>query len=1484
MSLHIKNSTSNVEKALQESELIQISPTTIGRIIKSGQCPRFSKLDVDSTTADPLLDSDKYTEKSYLRLLFTEGEEFEEEIYSYFEEYMDIDCEIYEYQETDDESDDSSHTDDSEVHSNACSDLVSAIESAESETAEFGKVHIFLQFPIRGEVGPFSVFGQSDVIFVAPTEEGVELRVFDIKASWEEKTHQQIQIAAYSYLLQNNPEYDVSQVDVISGGVIHKENYTQFDSIEPPRLSTLPVFDIDPREDDIERLLSKDSQMYKYITKTSSDSAKSEIDSALNTIRNLPYQLDSKCENCQYRDICITEAVESVDISLLGITQGVREAMNNEGIYSLYDLSDLTTQNSSNIKPQYKQTVEKLRRETGIEEITNLSLQAGLFLEQLDPSKKRSQVYAPKKKNSRYPETIPKYQNPSDMEEGWEFTDETKGIKVYLNVQYDYISDCILQLSARIIPANPQEKSPTNVRKINQTISHIPTEQPHLHQGGRINLPEVKNYEKDLLESFIDELYTNIEDLSNSLGITSDSIPHFYLYSQKEHEYLIDSADRYTNSSLISSFRELLGVRRMEGGEQQLWGYIEDDLNYSYLFDRLPTFLPAVEKMFRYVNKKTVSTDPQKYSYNNTQYNLLQVFQERFFNYKRNYTFKNNCPELDEPTEYRTNIPYYSLTNNSQPETDIELYTGSQVPLEYFWGCKEFDLIYPDTESDTNTYTQEFMYTTSSYDDRITIDHLQAIGSWIVDSLEVIETEMAGSFDVPKSSMDMSTLRSFTLDSDGFKGSLQDYVSMEHTAQRQEMIQTLEKPPEKRVKEGKAIPLIVTNVITDQSGNLKSFEGKLAYDQLGFSNPDFVQSSSKLASGEYIVFTPLEDLSMGYRTTTGSEDPLEPTDIIDKSPEGTITRLQSDTGFIKIRCNNHFRNGRNSRDLLNQEFAPEDYQQSIFQGQMIILDEQLSTRFTQKTLDILDDADQNSLYQLLEQLYTNKNLSETDVFDTDGMSEILDAIENIDDDILVTPNTEQNEFVKDLSQISVLQGPPGTGKTTGSLANAIVSRAYTPNQHNGINGLITGPSNKSVDEVLESVAKVLEIIQNNTQLNPNIELYRINKSDTGVDYEQYDSVTVIHNTSSGEARELVDQLETTETQLTDPSTLVFATPYKIHDLLDSQGKDYVTGSGIFDLYVADESSMLTIPKLLESGGFTSTKGQILLTGDHRQMSPVQRHEWLKEKRPNIQKYIPYLSALNYARFLAGKDVSEFIGFPEKTRDSPNADIPIHQLEITYRCHSTIADFLQEWVYSKDGINYRSNITETIDPVTDGKTDGITQTLNENPFIVITHSDTESQESNIVESIIIDAIMSDWGGTDTGVISPHNAQKGLLRSQNVAEEIDTVERFQGGERDIITISSTVSDPTFIKKEDDFLLNPNRINVAISRMKQKVILIVPESVFEHIPTETDTYNDSKIWNGLYNELIKDTTPDWSGSLQEFSGESSSRNSVTINVYGK
>ncbi|MEO8614510.1 MAG: AAA domain-containing protein [Luteolibacter sp.] len=111
------------------------------------------------------------------------------------------------------------------------------------------------------------------------------------------------------------------------------------------------------------------------------------------------------------------------------------------------------------------------------------------------------------------------------------------------------------------------------------------------------------------------------------------------------------------------------------------------------------------------------------------------------------------------------------------------------------------------------------------------------------------------------------------------------------------------------------------------------------------------------------------------------------------------------------------------------------------------------------------------------------------------------------------------------------------------------------------------------------------------------------------------------------------------------------------------------------------------------------------------------------------------------------------------------------------------------------------------------------------------SDEEATEAaDLIEKLLL-------GGTapgEIGIVVPFRAQaariRSLLRMERFAEypdlhelTVDTVERFQGQEREVMIVSFVVSDDAFMDRLAGFLTQPQRLNVAITRAKTKIILI-------------------------------------------------------------
>src|SRR6202030_401603 len=107
----------------------------------------------------------------------------------------------------------------------------------------------------------------------------------------------------------------------------------------------------------------------------------------------------------------------------------------------------------------------------------------------------------------------------------------------------------------------------------------------------------------------------------------------------------------------------------------------------------------------------------------------------------------------------------------------------------------------------------------------------------------------------------------------------------------------------------------------------------------------------------------------------------------------------------------------------------------------------------------------------------------------------------------------------------------------------------------------------------------------------------------------------------------------------------------------------------------------------------------------------------------------------------------------------------------------------------------------------------------------------------------------------GIVVPHRAQRAALQQSfpelciidqtsglPARSAIDTVERFQGGERTVILIGATESDGAYLLASAGFLLAPRRLTVALSRAKRKMILVPSRSIFSFFSPDEEVFANS------------------------------------------
>lgn len=356
--------------------------------------------------------------------------------------------------------------------------------------------------------------------------------------------------------------------------------------------------------------------------------------------------------------------------------------------------------------------------------------------------------------------------------------------------------------------------------------------------------------------------------------------------------------------------------------------------------------------------------------------------------------------------------------------------------------------------------------------------------------------------------------------------------------------------------------------------------------------------------------------------------------------------------------------------------------------------------------------------------------------------------------------------------------------------------------------------------------------------------------------------------------EPIQQARLSDTPQPQPHMLVFATPARLYKLIDLLGDDIGAEERVeqeetyFDLLAIDEASMMRLPSFALSSAWLHEASQVLIAGDHRQMPPVRQHNWDSEDRRPIREYAPHLSTLDWFRALQGDDIAE-LDDESGTELMGTATIPMAQLDETHRCHEQVTTFLADNVYAKDNIPYFSRQTDTL-RAPNLATDGLEALLHPDaPFVLVVHDDDASRQSNPVEAAIAAVTTQHVGDDDAaGIVTPHNAQRGLMQARLDNDlEVDTVERYQGGQRECILVSATASEPDFLQAEDEFILNPNRLTVAMSRMQRKLIVVASEEVFRLIPQEADVYEQADLWKRLFDHMnALDAIPAWEGTVSE------------------
>lgn len=116
----------------------------------------------------------------------------------------------------------------------------------------------------------------------------------------------------------------------------------------------------------------------------------------------------------------------------------------------------------------------------------------------------------------------------------------------------------------------------------------------------------------------------------------------------------------------------------------------------------------------------------------------------------------------------------------------------------------------------------------------------------------------------------------------------------------------------------------------------------------------------------------------------------------------------------------------------------------------------------------------------------------------------------------------------------------------------------------------------------------------------------------------------------------------------------------------------------------------------------------------------------------------------------------------------------------------------------------------------------------------TWEDSNPEEADFIANLVEHALSLGIDAKDIAVVTPFRRQvlaiRTSLRSKLNSDIplVDTVERLQGQDVDLVILSFSVTDHEFYRQTMEFLLNRNRLNVMISRAKKKVVIVKSEII--------------------------------------------------------
>jgi DNA replication ATP-dependent helicase Dna2 len=211
------------------------------------------------------------------------------------------------------------------------------------------------------------------------------------------------------------------------------------------------------------------------------------------------------------------------------------------------------------------------------------------------------------------------------------------------------------------------------------------------------------------------------------------------------------------------------------------------------------------------------------------------------------------------------------------------------------------------------------------------------------------------------------------------------------------------------------------------------------------------------------------------------------------------------------------------------------------------------------------------------------------------------------------------------------------------------------------------------------------------------------------------------------------------------------------------------------------------------------------------------------------------------------------------------------LSRTYRMNAAIAEFPSRHFYDSRLAPSEQSAARRFPAAAGGPFDALWDPARPAVLALIGHAGHRTRcrpEARLAADLIEDYLgRLRLPPEELAVVTPYRAQireiRNLLKGKGTPAAgaadaglplIDSVERMQGQEREAMIVSLVCSEPEYAARGAAFFFSPNRLNVALTRARTKLIVLASPLLFEALPADLAGLRGASLFARLFRELPK------------------------------